>query len=121
VTIPPICESCNDQIDAGEANLCYVCAATLLHRAEDAEARVAELGAANVRLLQDRMDYSSVKTIEGLNASEWIWRTGKAERQRDQAIELLGTMLRYADYGTTPTEDDNVVIESRALLASLKR
>lgn len=38
-----ICDECNDQLDVGEANLCYVCAATLRHRTEAAEARAAEL------------------------------------------------------------------------------
>jgi hypothetical protein len=41
------------------------------------------LRAENDRLRQDRLDYSSATTSEGLNASEWIWRTGKAERERD--------------------------------------
>jgi len=41
------------------------------------------LEAENARLLQDRLDYSNVKTTDGMNSSEWIWRTGKAERERD--------------------------------------
>lgn len=44
-------------------------------------ARVAELEATNDRLQQERLDYSRVATTEGMNASEWIWRTGKAERR----------------------------------------
>jgi|GEM_PF-5443433 len=55
--------------------------AMLDHAAAPLIARVAELEATNDRLLQDRLDYSQVTTTEGLNASEWIWRTGKAERR----------------------------------------
>lgn len=44
-------------------------------------AGVAELEATIDRLRQDRLDYSTVTTTEGMNASEWIWRTGKAERR----------------------------------------
>lgn len=44
-------------------------------------ARMAELELENERLRQDRLDYSRVTTTEGMNASEWIWRTGKAERR----------------------------------------
>jgi len=48
---------------------------------DEARARVTELEADNERLRQDRLDYSCATTTEGMNASEWIWRTGKAERR----------------------------------------
>jgi hypothetical protein len=35
---------------------------------------------------QDRHDALGVKTREGLTASEWLLRTGKAERERDEAV-----------------------------------
>ena len=56
-------------------------------RAENAalKAKLEEAEATNDRLRQDRLDYSAATTTEGMNASEWIWRTGKAERERDTA------------------------------------
>lgn len=38
------------------------------------------------RLRQERSDALNVKTKEGLTCSEWILRTGKAERERDEAL-----------------------------------
>lgn len=63
-----------------------------LHCAEK-NTRIAELEAHIDRLRQERMDYSSVTTTDGLNASEWIWRTGAAEREAKAATEAA---LRFA-------------------------
>lgn len=38
------------------------------------------------RARRDRYDALGVKTKEGLLASEWLLRTGKAERERDEAL-----------------------------------
>ncbi len=58
------------------------------------------------RLIQERIDYSNVTTKEGMNSSEWIWRTGKAERELKVAksrIERLRADMklvesRYEDF-----------------------
>lgn len=44
---------------------------------------VLDLLAENERLRHERYDALSVKTREGLLASEWVLRTGKAESERD--------------------------------------
>src|SRR5881397_843170 len=48
-------------------------------------AEVRRLQAENDRLRQDRADALSVRSREGLLSSEWVARTGKAERERDEA------------------------------------
>ena len=79
---------------------------------DEARARVTELEADNERLRQDRLDYSCATTTEGMNASEWIWRTGKAERraaelERAYAVqglaieELTAERDRYREALTT--------------------
>lgn len=45
------------------------------------------------RRKQERLDALSVTTTEGLNASEWMLRTGKAERERDEARRLHGKLV----------------------------
>lgn len=59
-----------------------------------------------------------------MSVKEWKLlknRIEELERQQDQAIKLLETMLRYSEYGTTPTEDDNAVIDTCAFLVTLNR
>jgi hypothetical protein len=56
---------------------------------------VEELREENDRLRQDRLDYSHTTTTEGMNASEWIWRTGRAEREAD-ALRALARQLGEA-------------------------
>lgn len=46
----------------------------------------------NDRLRQDRADALNVKTREGLTCSEWIARTGAAERERDELAALVEKM-----------------------------
>jgi hypothetical protein len=43
----------------------------------------------NDRLRQDRSDALNVRSREGLLASEWIARTGKAERELAEAREWI--------------------------------
>lgn len=45
-----------------------------------------EMQAENDQLRQDRYDALSVTSRDGLLSSEWVARTGKAERERDTAI-----------------------------------
>lgn len=68
-----------------------------------AEARVAELEAHGDRLRQDRADALSVKSREGLLASEWVARTGKAERERDKAEAAAGQMRDEMHLCLNPT------------------
>lgn len=52
----------------------------------------------NARLFQDRYDALSVTSRDGLLSSEWVARTGKAERQRDEAhAELTALRQREAE------------------------
>lgn len=60
---------------------------------EAAEKRVAELEALAERRRQERLDALSVTTREGLSASEWVLRTGKAE-QRVAELEREAQYLR---------------------------
>ena len=53
------------------------------------QAEVEKLKAESERLRQDRADVLNVKSKDGLTSSEWIMRTGKAERERDEARALL--------------------------------
>ena len=41
---------------------------------------------------RDRYDALSVHTREGLLASEWLLRTGKAERERDEALKHIAQL-----------------------------
>lgn len=66
-----------------QASADYISLHSALSELESLRAENEALKAVNDRLRQDRLDYSAVTTTEGLNASEWIWRTGKAERERD--------------------------------------
>ena len=66
-------------------------------REKSLQARVTELETVNERLRQDRLDYSSVTTTEGMNASEWIWRTGKAERRVAKLEEFARDMAENWD------------------------
>ena len=75
-------------------------AATWLDERRNWEAEVAHLRAENDQLRQDRLDYSSAVTTEGMNASEWIWRAGKAEREAKRLLAELGakeTTLKIAE------------------------
>jgi hypothetical protein len=56
------------------------------------------LGELAERRRQDRADALSVKSRDGLLSSEWLARTGKAERERDEARaenERLRAATRY--------------------------
>jgi hypothetical protein len=57
---------------------------------KDAADELASLRRENDRLRQDRSDALNVRSREGLLASEWVARTGKAERELAEARELLG-------------------------------
>ena len=46
------------------------------------------------RRKQDRDDALSATTTEGLSASEWQLRTGKAERERDEAVREVDRLSR---------------------------
>lgn len=46
------------------------------------------------RRRQERADALNVKTTDGLTSSEWILRTGKAERERDEALRELERLRR---------------------------
>lgn len=66
-------------------------------RARDIRALVARVRAVetyNTKLYQDRYDALSVTSREGLLASEWIARTGKAERERDEARKRIAELER---------------------------
>lgn len=56
------------------------------------KAEIAALRERCERLLQDRLDYAGVTTTEGMNASEWVWRTGKAEREAKELREQCGRL-----------------------------
>ena len=92
-----------------------------------AEVRIAELEAEVDRLRQERLDYSSVTTTEGLNCSEWIWRTGAAERKakaaaRTATVDALRWAANneqgYLDRGAWTAESDDDYI-NRGLAALL--
>jgi len=77
------------------------------------------LEAENARLLQDRLDYSNVKTTDGMNSSEWIWRTGKAERERD-ALEARVKNLKD-DLKSTIESSNEMSDRNGELTAELAR
>jgi hypothetical protein len=56
----------------------------LTRRAQQAEAERDAAAKLAEQRRQDRLDALSVKTTEGLSASEWVLRAGKAERERDE-------------------------------------
>lgn len=49
------------------------------------------------RLKQDRYDALSVTSRDGLLSSEWVLRTGKAERERDSLRSQLSSTRQLAD------------------------
>ena len=63
-------------------------AAFIAQQAQEIERLEAEFD----RLRQDRADALSVTTREGLGASEWIARTGKAERERNEALARIASL-----------------------------
>lgn len=71
----------------------------LVRRAQQAEAERDAAVRLAERRRQDRADALSVKTAEGLSASEWVLRAGKAERERDEpkarcaALSAAGQVL----------------------------
>lgn len=75
-----------------------------IKRERDAlRAEVVRWKAENTRLFRDRYDALSVTSREGLLSSEWVARTGKAERERDEAeaeVERLREVVRrtHANY-----------------------
>ena len=64
--------------------------ATRLRAALDDVARVRE---GRDRAVRDRYDALSVKSRDGLLSSEWIARTGRAERERDEARAALAAAV----------------------------
>lgn len=76
-----------------------VCAVNANRDAEVSELRkrIAELEAKNAQLSQDRYDALSVTTREGLLCSEWVLRTGKAERERDEARRRIADLEHDRD------------------------
>ena len=60
--------------------------ATLEAEKEDLEAR-------HDQMYQDRFDALNARTTEGMSAAEWQLRTGKAERERGEAMERLAKIL----------------------------
>ena len=65
-----------------------------LHWAADA---IEALETQNGQLRQDRSDALNVRSRDGLLSSEWVARTGKAERERDEALALLSRMTCRAE------------------------
>jgi hypothetical protein len=55
--------------------------------ADELRRGIVALGERVDKLAQDRRDALSVTSKDGLLSSEWIARTGKAERERDDAIK----------------------------------
>jgi hypothetical protein len=55
-------------------------------------AEVERLRADLARVRQERYDALSVTSRDGLLSSEWILRTGKAERERNEALAEVGTL-----------------------------
>lgn len=66
-----------------------------------------ELERKNDILLQDRKDYSTSLTKEGMNASEWIWRAGKAEREARSLKDKVDSVYKvYAELSTLVAESE---------------
>lgn len=83
-------------------------------RAEKAEADL-------VRVRTERAAALSVKTKEGLSASEWLLRTGLAEERADKLQADLDAALDWiADEAPPPTADFDVDQRVLALLAQRK-
>ena len=61
-------------------------------RAEMAERERDESNKRADECYRDRYDALSVHTREGLLASEWLLRTGKAERERDEALKHIAQL-----------------------------
>lgn len=62
------------------------------------QAENAELVASNDRLRQDRYDALSVTSRDGLLSSEWVMRTGIAERKAKEAQSALARVTAQRDY-----------------------
>jgi hypothetical protein len=63
-----------------------------IDRAEASEAALEAMTADNNRLRQDRKDALSVVSTDGMSASEWVARTGKAERELEAVTAERGTL-----------------------------
>jgi hypothetical protein len=74
---------------------------------------ILELEAENARLLQDRLDYSNVKTTDGMNSSEWILRTGKAERERDALEARVKELVAESDRQTEEIASLTRILEGK--------
>lgn len=70
-----------------------ICVLEALQKIDESCQEIRRLWAENDRLRQDRSDALNVKSREGLLSSEWIARTGKAER-RAKELEAEITKLR---------------------------
>ena len=99
-----------------------------LERERDAlKAEVERLGTVNDRLMADRRAVLNVKTTDGLTSSEWILRTGLAERDRDAALAKLSTAeseaarLREAKDGAYRERDQLVCALSKVFPSRLER
>ncbi len=69
-----------------------------LAAASDRYARaVADAEEVRGRLVAERAAALSVTTREGLSASEWVLRTGLAERERDSALAEVARLTRERD------------------------
>lgn len=62
----------------------------------DLQRQLAEALMENERLRRERADALAVTTREGLTASEWLLRTGKAEREAREALADNAALLAYA-------------------------
>jgi uncharacterized protein with PIN domain len=69
---------------------CLPCTSGKLETARD---QILDLQADNERLRQDRADALNVTSREGLLASEWVLRAGRAERERDVLLAKLESSL----------------------------
>lgn len=66
------------------------------------------------RIFQDRYDLLTVHTKEGMLASEWLMRTATAERERDEARDLLRAVAA-ACRGLGPRTDAVMSVVGNAL------
>lgn len=86
---------------------------------EDAERGRKEALVLAERRRQDRADALNVTTKDGLTASEWVARTGKAERERDEALARCARLSAAGQVLSEHVDKGNDAEQLRAALSEI--
>lgn len=119
----PSCARCRDEAGKDRAKVPDddLCVWHLRVALAEAQREKDEATAEFDRLRQDRKDALAVQTREGWSASEWLARTGKAERERAEAQARRDAALNERDgYRIALSSAESRALAAEAEVARLR-